>query len=138
MTVEEVRGSLDLTDNGAIKNSILQSGMTTKDFIAPTSFLFKSGKDFMMSDTYGAASYLNILAPELTDKVLAEFLDMDKNLVVSIHVQSVDQLKAIKGCLCSRQARPESRNCRQQAGSSGNQHHYRKSESSGAGDRRAE
>ena len=75
---------------------ILQSGMTTKDFIAPTSFLFKSGKDFMMSDTYGAASYLNLLAPELTDKVLAEFLDMDKNLVVSIHVQSVDQLKAIK------------------------------------------
>mgnify|MGYP000696473457 CR=1 FL=1 len=75
---------------------ILQSGMTTKDFIAPTSFLFKSGKDFMMGDTYGAASYLNILAPELTDKVLAEFLDMDKNLVVSIHVQSVDQLKAIK------------------------------------------
>lgn len=55
---------------------ILQSGMTTKDFIAPTSFLFKSGKDFMMGDTYGAASYLNILAPELTDKVLAEFLDM--------------------------------------------------------------
>ena len=41
--------------------------MTTKDFIAPTSFLFKSGKDFMMGDTYGAASYLNILAPELTD-----------------------------------------------------------------------
>ena len=37
-----------------------------------------------------------LLAPELTDKVLAEFLDMDKNLVVSIHVQSVDQLKAIK------------------------------------------
>ena len=75
---------------------ILQSGMTTKDFIAPTSFLFKSGKDFQMGDTIGAVSYLNILAPELTDKVLAEFLDMDKNLVVSIHVQSVDQLKAIK------------------------------------------
>ena len=75
---------------------ILQSGMTTKDFIAPTGFLFKSGKDFQMGDTIGAVSYLNILAPELTDKVLAEFLDMDKNLVVSIHVQSVDQLKAIK------------------------------------------
>ena len=38
-------------------HGILQSGMTTKDFIAPTSFLFKSGKDFMMGDTYGAASY---------------------------------------------------------------------------------
>lgn len=46
---------------------ILQSGMTTKDFIAPTSFLFKSGKDFQMGDTIGAVSYLNILAPELTD-----------------------------------------------------------------------
>lgn len=55
---------------------ILQSGMTTKDFIAPTSFLFKSGKDFQMGDTIGAVSYLNILAPELTDKVLAEFLDI--------------------------------------------------------------
>ena len=65
-------------------------------FLVTDEFLFKSGKDFMMGDTYGAASYLNILAPELTDKVLAEFLDMDKNLVVSIHVQSVDQLKAIK------------------------------------------
>ena len=31
-----------------------------------------------MGDTIGAVSYLNILAPELTDKVLAEFLDMDK------------------------------------------------------------
>ena len=49
-----------------------------------------------MVDSYGAASYLNILAPALTDKVMAEFLDMDKNLVVSIHVQLVDQLKAIK------------------------------------------
>ena len=62
---------------------ILQSGMTTKDFIAPTSFLFKSGKDFMMGDTYGAASYLNILAPELTDKVLAEFLDMNMDSCLS-------------------------------------------------------
>ena len=41
---------------------ILQSGMTTKDFIAPTSFLFKSGKDFMMGDTYGAAFWIRRMA----------------------------------------------------------------------------
>ena len=77
-------------------DQVLKTGLGTKDYIAPTSFLFKSGKDFMMGDTYGAVSYLQILAPELTDKMLAEFLDIDKNLIVTIHVQSLDQLKAIK------------------------------------------
>lgn len=77
-------------------DQILRTGLGTKDFVAPTSFLFKSGKDFVMGETLGAASYLQILAPELTDKMLAEFLDIDKNLMVNIHVQSVDQTKAIK------------------------------------------
>ena len=77
-------------------DQVLKTGLGTKDYIAPTSFLFKSGKDFMMGDTYGAVSYLQILAPELTDKMLAEFLDIDKNLIVTMHVQSLDQLKAIK------------------------------------------
>lgn len=75
---------------------ILRSGMGTKDFIAPTSFLFKNGKDFMMGKTIGAVSYLQILAPELTDRMLAEFLDMDRNLIVNLHIQSLDQMKAIK------------------------------------------
>lgn len=77
-------------------DQILKTGLGTKDFVAPTSFLFKSGKDFMMGDTYGAASYLQIMAPELTDKMLAEFLDVDKDLIVNLHVQSLDQAKAIK------------------------------------------
>ena len=75
---------------------IPRTGMGTKDFIAPTSFLFKNGKDFMMGNTIGAVSYLQILAPELTDRMLAEFLDMDRNLIVNLHIQSLDQMKAIK------------------------------------------
>ena len=75
---------------------ILRSGMGTKDFVAPTSFVFKEGKTFQMGNTIGAASYLQILAPELTDKMLAEFLDMDSNLIVNLHIQSIDQMKAIK------------------------------------------
>ena len=77
-------------------DQVLRSGMGTKDFIAPTSFLFKNGKDFMMGNTLGAVSYLQILAPELTDRMLAEFLDMDRNLIVNLHIQSLDQMKAIK------------------------------------------
>ncbi len=77
-------------------NQVLRSGMGTKDFVAPPSFVFRSGKDFQMGSTLGAVSYLQILAPELTDRMLAEFLDMDRNLVVNLHIQSLDQLKAIK------------------------------------------
>ena len=76
--------------------SMIQTGLSTKDYVAPTSFVFKEGKTFQMGNTIGAVSYLQILAPELTDKMLAEFLDMDKDLIVNLHVQSVDQMKAIK------------------------------------------
>lgn len=77
-------------------NDMLRTGLNTKDYIAPSSFLFKNGKDFQMGDTIGAVSYLQILAPELTDKMLAEFLEMDCNLLVNLHIQSIDQMKAIK------------------------------------------
>lgn len=77
-------------------DQVLRTGLGTKDFIVPTSFVFKNGKDFMMGNTIGAVSYLQILAPELTDKMLAEFLDMDRNLIVNLHIQSLDQMKAIK------------------------------------------
>ena len=77
-------------------DQLLKTGLTTKDFVAPTSFEFKQGRYFKMGETLGAVSYLQILAPELTDKMLAEFLDMDKNLVVNLHIRSIDQMKAIK------------------------------------------
>ena len=77
-------------------DQLMQTGLSTKDYVAPTSFVFKSGKMFTMGKTMGAASYLQILAPELTDKMLADFLDMDKSLIVNIHIQSLDQAKAIK------------------------------------------
>ena len=77
-------------------SQLMQTDLSTKDYVAPTSFVFKSGKMFTMGKTMGAASYLQILAPELTDKMLADFLDMDKSLIVNIHIQSLDQAKAIK------------------------------------------
>ena len=74
----------------------VNTGLSTKDFIAPTSFDFRDGKTFRMGVHYGAVSYLQILAPELTDRMLADFLDMDTAVTVSLHIQSIDQSEAIK------------------------------------------
>ena len=72
------------------------SGLSTKDFIAPSGFEFRTGKQFRMGKKNGTVSFLQILAPELNDRMLADFLDMESSLIVSLHIQSVDQIKAIK------------------------------------------
>ena len=72
------------------------SGLSVKDFVAPSSFEFASSRYFKMGAKYGAVSFLNILAPELNDRLLADLLDMDSSLVVSMHVKALDQLNAIK------------------------------------------
>ena len=71
-------------------------GTSTKDYIAPSSFVFRTGRRFSMGNLQGAVSFLQILAPEMSDRLLADFLDMDSPLVVSLHIQSLDQVKAIK------------------------------------------
>ena len=72
------------------------SGLSTKDFIAPSSFEFREGRGFKTGNKFGAMSFLQILAPELNDRILADFLDMESNLLLTMHIQSVDQTKAIK------------------------------------------
>ena len=72
------------------------SGLSTKDFIAPSSFEFRNGRMFRMGRKFGAISFVQILAPELNDRMLADFLDMESSLVVNLHIQSLDQVKAIK------------------------------------------
>ena len=72
------------------------SGLSVKDFVAPSSFEFRTGKEFGIGNKLGAVSFLQILAPELNDRMLADFLDMESSLIVTMHIQSVDQTKAIK------------------------------------------
>jgi len=72
------------------------TGLSVKDFIAPSSFEFRNGKEFGIGKKLGAVSFLQILAPELNDRMLADFLDMESSLIVTMHIQSVDQVKAIK------------------------------------------
>ena len=74
--------------------------MSTKDFVAPGGFVFDSGRDFQIVNedgvTYGAGSYLLINAPELSDKMLADFLELDLEMDVSMHIRSIEQLEAVK------------------------------------------
>ena len=75
---------------------IPKTGMGTKDYIAPDSFDFRQSRTFRVGQMWGAASYLQIMASELSDKLLAEILELDAELTVTMHIQTVDQLKAIK------------------------------------------
>ena len=77
-------------------NLIYKTGLTTKDFIAPTSFNFSDGRCFRIGGTIGAVSFLHILAPELTDEMLKNFLEIQSALSVNIHIKSIDQSEAIK------------------------------------------
>ena len=43
---------------------VARTGLSSKDFIAPTSFDFREGKCFKMGKAIGAVSFLQILAPE--------------------------------------------------------------------------
>ena len=72
------------------------SGLTTKDFIAPSSFRFGEGRYFRMGRKIGAVSFLEILAPELNDRMLSDILDLETGIVVNLHIKSIDQTEAIK------------------------------------------
>ena len=74
-----------------------RTGLSTKDFISPSGLSFsENGKTFRVGEYAGAVSFLQILAPELTDRLLAEFLNMNDTVTVSLHIQSIDQAQAIK------------------------------------------
>ena len=75
---------------------LVDSGLSVKDFIAPTSFAFQGSRTFQMGGIYGAMSYLSITASDLSDRMLADFLDMESSQIVTLHIQSVDQTAAIK------------------------------------------
>lgn len=75
---------------------LAKTGLSTKDFIAPTSFTFGDSRTFRIGNKIGAASFLQILAPELNDRLLADFLDMESSIIVTLHIHSIDQTEAIK------------------------------------------
>ena len=75
---------------------LAKSGLSVKDFIAPTAFAFPGSRIFQMGNLYGSMSYLAITASDLSDQLLKDFLDMESSEIITLHIQSVDQTEAIK------------------------------------------
>lgn len=77
-------------------DSIVKTGLSTKDFISPSSFDFRDSKTFQMGSTLGAVSFVQIIAPELNDRMLSDLLNLDSALTVTFHIRSLNQAEAIK------------------------------------------
>ena len=75
---------------------LVKSGLSVKDAITPTAFAFKNSRTFQMGGIFCAASFLSITASDISDQLLKDFLDMDSSQIVTMHIQSVDQNRAIK------------------------------------------
>ena len=76
-------------------DSMLRAGMDTKDFICPASMKFNK-QDFEIGNAYGAVWGVKILAGELPDEILKDFLEMQNLFCVNLHVEPLDQIDALK------------------------------------------
>ena len=76
---------------------VVKTGQSTKEAVAPfEGFDFSNSRLFRVGRYWGAASYLQIMASELSDRLLREILELDAELTVTMHIQTVDQARAIK------------------------------------------
>jgi hypothetical protein len=77
-------------------NSSKPADWEPRNFIAPNGFDFRESNSFRMGGKYAQVSYLQILAPELSDELLKNFLILENDLAVTLHIQSIEQTEAIK------------------------------------------
>ena len=74
---------------------MLHAGMDTKDFICPASLKFNK-QNFEIGNACGAVWGMNILAGELSDEILKDFMEMQDLFCVNLHVSPLDQIDALK------------------------------------------
>ena len=75
---------------------LAESGKSVKDYIAPPGFDFRYPSRFKAGKMYGSVHYLDIIAPKFDDELLKKLLDLDANLTITMHMQTMDPVKAIK------------------------------------------
>ena len=66
-------------------DDLKHSGLSTKDYISPTSFNFSSINQFRVGEYFGEVNFLQILAPELSDRLLSEFLEVEENMICLLY-----------------------------------------------------
>jgi type IV secretory pathway VirB4 component len=76
-------------------NEMAKSGLDTKDFISPSSFKFNK-QNFEIGSAWGSINCMSILAGELPDTILNDFLELQHLFCVNIHVEPLDQITALK------------------------------------------
>ncbi len=70
---------------------ITDTGLTTKDFVAPMSS--KNNKSNIELDKeLSSTFYMQILVNEMEDRILADLLEIDKKLLVNIHLKPFEQM----------------------------------------------
>lgn len=77
-------------------DSLNGTGLSSKDYIAPSSFFFKDGRYFRTGASFGAVSFLQIRATKLYDTLLNSVLELEGSQIVSIHAKALDQNAALK------------------------------------------
>ena len=72
------------------------SGLTTKEYIVPPSFNFSKPTYFKTGEVFAEVNFLQLLASDIKDEMLSEFLTLEENMVVTFHIKAIDQMEAIK------------------------------------------
>lgn len=81
---------------------LVKTGNTTKDIIAPSSFDFKDSlrldakNYFKIGRHIGSCSYIDIMTGDYPDSALQEILSIDSSIIVTMHVESIDQQEALR------------------------------------------
>lgn len=79
----------------------VKSGLSSKDFIAPSGFSFRSSpelnatKYFRVGDRIGAVSFLQVFASDMEDRIISDMLNIGSNLWISIHADTMPRKEAL-------------------------------------------
>ena len=77
-------------------SDVMKSGSSVKDVIAPSGFDFRSATRFQMGELFGKVFYLDMIAPQFTDELVKNLLSIQENISISMHIQTIEPLRAIK------------------------------------------
>ena len=76
-------------------SDIDKTGTSTKDLIAPSSFIFNAN-NIQIGETYAQAIYLKALPTYLSTSFISEINALPYNMLVSVHMDAIEQGKALK------------------------------------------
>ena len=77
-------------------DDLIQSNLTTKAFVAPTSLDFTEKDYFTFGDFYGQVLFLKEYPKDLYDKLFTEISDLPFDMNITLHIDNVDQTSALE------------------------------------------